>query len=262
MLKSCFHADISPSLAESILIKQKPASYLVRQGDRDPSKLILSFYKDGRTKHIVIPDFGTEGCNRRLVKDRLEDTSYEVDKLLVSYDCRHPVVPFIPVSPVPQWKKRNTELSGGPGRCSICPAVGDPKKMVRHLQNHQVKLCHNCDKYVMSSDFSYHSKKCIFDREKLLTCPHDKCDFSTFHKGNLAKHEMVVHSKPFVCEVNECDKKFGKREQLEKHMKKHEKRNNKEKVKRTYVNNSDHCCQICGEVFGSLSTKYLYVTQY
>ena len=144
MLKSCFHADISPSLAESILIKQKPASYLVRQGDRDPSKLILSFYKDGRTKHIVIPDFGTEGCNRRLVKDRLEDTSYEVDKLLVSYDCRHPVVPFIPVSPVPQWKKRNTELSGGPGRCSICPAVGDPKKMVR-LQNHQVKLCHNCD---------------------------------------------------------------------------------------------------------------------
>ena len=99
MLKSCFHADISPSLAESILIKQKPASYLVRQGDRDPSKLILSFYKDGRTKHIVIPDFGTEGCNRRLVKDRLEDTSYEVDKLLVSYDCRHPVVPFIPVSP-------------------------------------------------------------------------------------------------------------------------------------------------------------------
>ena len=88
MLKSCFHADISPSLAESILIKQKPASYLVRQGDRDPSKLILSFYKDGRTKHIVIPDFGTEGCNRRLVKDRLDDTSYEVDKLLVSYDCR------------------------------------------------------------------------------------------------------------------------------------------------------------------------------
>ena len=107
----------------------------------------------------------------------------------------------------------------------------------------------------MSSDFS-------FDREKLLTCPHDKCDFSTFHKGNLAKHEMVVHSKPFVCEVNECDKKFGTREQLEKHVKKHEKRKNKEKVKRTYVNNSDHCCQICGEVFGSLSTKYMYVTQY
>ena len=77
MLKSCFHADISPSLADSILIKQKPASYLVRQGDRDPSKLILSFYKDGRTKHIVKD------------KDRLEDPSYEVDKLLVSYDCRH-----------------------------------------------------------------------------------------------------------------------------------------------------------------------------
>ena len=113
MLKSCFHADISPSLAESILIKQKPASYLVRQGDRDPSKLILSFYKDGRTKHIVIPDFGTEGCSRRLVKDRLEDTSYEVEKLFLSYNFRHPVVLFIPVSPVPQWIKRNTELSGG-----------------------------------------------------------------------------------------------------------------------------------------------------
>ena len=238
-------------------------SYLVRQCDRDPSLLVLSYsLSNGELKHIVIPDFGTEGYNRRLVQNRLEDNTSEVEKLITSYDCHKPVIPDTPVTPVPQWKKRSTELTGGPGRCAICPAVGDPKKIVKHPQKHKVKLCHNCDKYVMSSDFSYHSKKCIFDREKLLTCPHDKCDFSTFHKGNLAKHEMVVHSKPFVCEVNECDKKFGTREQLEKHVKKHEKRKNKEKVKRTYVNNSDHCCQICGEVFGSLSTKYMYVTQY
>ena len=95
------------------MIKQKPSSYLVRQCDRDPSKLILSFYKDGKNKHIVIPNFETEGCSRRLVKDRLEDTSYEVEKLFLSYNFRHPVVLFIPVSPVPQWIKRNTELSGG-----------------------------------------------------------------------------------------------------------------------------------------------------
>ena len=129
--QSALHLHFNPTAR----LKEGPLSPDLWNGDicdRDPSKLILSFYKDGRTKHIVIPDFETEGCNRRLVKDRLEDTSYEVDKLLVSYDCRHPVVPFIPVSPVPQWKKRNTELSGGPGRCSICPAVGDPKKIVKH----------------------------------------------------------------------------------------------------------------------------------
>ena len=113
MLKSCFFGDISPSWAEDILIKQKPKSYLVRQGDRDPSKLILSFYKDGKNSHIVIPDFEAEGFSRRLVKNRLEDTSHEVDKLLASFDCQHPVSPDIPATQVPQWKKRSSEVTGG-----------------------------------------------------------------------------------------------------------------------------------------------------
>ena len=129
MLKSCFFGDISPSWAEDILIKQKTKSYLVRQCDRDPSKLILSFYRDGKNSHIVIPDFGTEGFSRRFVENRLEDTSHEVDKLLASFDCQHPVSPDIPATQVPQWKKRSSEVTGGAGRCSICPAVGEPKKI-------------------------------------------------------------------------------------------------------------------------------------
>ena len=90
MLKSCFYGDLSPSLAEDILIKQNSKSFLVRQCDRDSSKLILSVYKDGKNTHIIIPDFGTEGYNRRHVKDRLEDTTDAVEKLLSSYDCLFP----------------------------------------------------------------------------------------------------------------------------------------------------------------------------
>ena len=261
MLKSCFHGEISPALAEDILIKQKSKSFLVRQCDRDPSKLILSVYKNGKNTHIIIPDFGTEGCNRRLVKDRLEDTTNPVEKLLSSYDCLFPIRPDSPVTPVPQWKKRSTDLTGGPGRCSICPVVDDPKKIVRHPKNHYVKLCQICDQYILSKTFSYHSKKCKHDQEKVLTCPHEKCDFSTFHKGNLAKHERAVHSQPFSCGVEDCAKKFGTKQQLQKHVKKHEKRKKEEKKKRKYANTSDHCCQICGQVFGSQSSKYRHVNR-
>ena len=257
LLKSCFHGDISPSWAEDILIKQKSKSYLVRQCDRDPSKLILVFNRDGKINHIIVPDFDTEGFSRRLIKNRLEDTTDEVDKLLVSFDCQHPVIPDIPVTPVPQWKKRSKELTGGSGRCSICPIVGDPKKIALHPSNHSVKLCQNCDKYVTSKTFSYHSKKCTFDREKILSC--DKCDYSSFHKGNLARHEREVHRKPFACELEECDKKFSTKKQLEKHMEKHKKRKKKEKNKKKYVNNSNHVCKICGEVFGSPASKYRHV---
>ena len=50
MLKSRFYGDISPDLAEDIVIKQKLYSYLVRQSDRDPSRLVLTFH-DGEAKH-------------------------------------------------------------------------------------------------------------------------------------------------------------------------------------------------------------------
>ena len=259
LLKSCFFGDLSPSSAEDILIKQMSKSFLVRQCDRDPSKLILVVKRDGKITHIIVPDFGTEGFSRRLIKNRLEDTTDEVDKLLASFDCQHPVIPDIPFIPVPQSKKRSTELTGGAGRCSICPLVGDPRKIALHPANHYVKLCQNCGKYVMSKTFSYHSKKCTYDREKILSC--DKCDYSSFHKGDLAKHERAVHSQPFACDLEECDKKFGTKKQLEKHMEKHEKRKKKEKKKKKYVNNSNHVCKICGEVFGSPSSKYRHVNK-
>ena len=148
LLKSCFHGDISPSWAEAIVIKQQSKSFLVRQCDRDPSKLILVFNRDDKITHIIIPDFGTENFSRRLIENRLEDTTDEVDKLLASFDCQHPVIPDIPFIPVPQSKKRSTELTGGAGRCSICPLVGEPKKIALHPANHYVKLCQNCGKYV------------------------------------------------------------------------------------------------------------------
>ena len=50
MLKSCFFGEISPALAEDTVIKQSPNSYLVRQSDRDPSRLVLTFH-DGEAKH-------------------------------------------------------------------------------------------------------------------------------------------------------------------------------------------------------------------
>ena len=78
--------------AEDIVIKQKLYSYLVRQSDRDPSRLVLTFH-DGEAKHFIIPDFGTEEHSKRLIKDRLEDTSNEVEHFLASFGCQFPVLP-------------------------------------------------------------------------------------------------------------------------------------------------------------------------
>ena len=200
MLKSCFHGDISPGLAEDIVIKQKLNSYLVRQSDRDPSRLVLTFH-DGEAKHFIIPDFGTEEHNKRLIKERLEDTSIEVEEFLASFGCHHPVVPDLPFSPLPQWKKRRVEDTGGSERCAICPAVGDKKKMAKHLDYHQVKYCSTCKKYIRAKSYSTHLKQCSSIPPVLHRC--DKCEFSTPLKGNLVRHDKEVHSKPFTCGMEE-----------------------------------------------------------
>ena len=261
MLKSCFYSDISPAWAENVIKRQEPNSYLVRQCDRDPSLLILSFsLVNGELKHIIIPDFGTEGFSRKLIKDRLEDTSHEVEKLLASFGCQNPVIPDIPVSPVPQWKKRSSEVTGGPGRCSVCPAVGDPKKIVNHLHNHKVKLCQLCDKYVMYNYFPKHSKMCSNSPRKTLKC--GECDFSTVHDWNLTRHVREIHnpnSQIFVCGVEDCGKKFKREENLEKHMKRHQPKQRKEKKKTVTEpekEKSVELCKTCGETFGSKSAKY------
>ena len=81
-LKSSSHAQAE--VKELLLVRQiwSPASWYS-----------YTSYAGSNKTHIVIPDFD---FLRTLVKDRLEDTSYEVDKLLASYDCRHLFVLFIP----------------------------------------------------------------------------------------------------------------------------------------------------------------------
>ena len=92
MLKSCFFGDISLAFAEESLIKQN--SYLVRQCDRDPGQLILSYQHDSRPRHVIIPDFGSEEeHSRRLVLDRLEEASDKVEHFLSNFGCKHPVIP-------------------------------------------------------------------------------------------------------------------------------------------------------------------------
>ena len=150
MLKSCFFRDISPALAEESLIKQN--SYLVRQCDRDPGQLILTYQNASGPRHVIIPDFGTEEHSRRLIVDRLEEASDKVEHFLSNFGCQHPVIPTFPISPVPQWKKRGPEVTDGQTRCSICPAFGDKKKIVNHpFTHHKIQCCFKCEKYVMCS---------------------------------------------------------------------------------------------------------------
>ena len=261
MLKSCFHGDISPGLAEDIMIKQKLNSYLVRQSDRDPSRLVLTFH-DGEAKHLIIPDFGTEEHSKRLIKDRLEDTSNEVEHFLASYGCQFPVIPDLLFSPVPQWKKRRVEDTGGSERCAICPAVGDKNKMVKHLAYHQVKFCSTCHKYMKSSTYRNHLKLCSSISPELHRC--DKCDFSTPHKRSLVRHDKKVHSKPFACGLEECDMKFGSKEKMDKHTKRHEDMENKKKKKKNKDGDTEkgkkmEQCKNCGETFSSKSSKYRHM---
>ena len=58
MLKSCFYGDISPGPG-------------LRQSDRDPSRLVLTFH-DGEPKHVIIPDFGTKDAEILALRAELE----------------------------------------------------------------------------------------------------------------------------------------------------------------------------------------------
>ena len=123
-LKSCFFGDISPALAEESLIKQN--SYLVRQCDRDPGQLILSYQHDSRPRHVIIPDFGSEEeHSRRLVLDRLEEASDKVEHFLSNFGCKHPVIPNTHISHFSnaQVEEEKSKGTGDPTHCSICPAM-------------------------------------------------------------------------------------------------------------------------------------------
>ena len=91
MLKACFVGNVSPQRAESILIKTKPGSYVVRQSDIDPDLLLLSYVTNDIkpcVKHVIVPEFqASYSVKLAWFKKRLQDESEEVEKFLESFGC-------------------------------------------------------------------------------------------------------------------------------------------------------------------------------
>ena len=86
MLKACFVGSLAPKLAENILIKKKPGSYLVRQSDFDPDLLLLSYVTsdiEPVVKHVIVPEFqASVSVKLARLKWSPRDESEEIEKFL------------------------------------------------------------------------------------------------------------------------------------------------------------------------------------
>ena len=220
MLKACFFGSLSPKLAENILIRKQPGSYLVRQSDLDPNLLLLSIVGVGHDiKHVIVPELrGSSIYSRSVMEKKLLDESEEVQKLFESFCCKYPVTPDSESQPS-SFKVKTRPEDGELDRCIACTFESeDIKKVKRHRDNHRVGYCPNCDSYFPQKNLAYHIKKC----SNVVThkCDQKQCDYSSPHKWMVERHKKEVHCKPHPCQ--ECGKSFSSPEQLQSHMKSHQ----------------------------------------
>ena len=220
MLKACFFGSLSPKLAENILIRKQPGSYLVRQSDLDPNLLLLSIVGVGHDiKHVIVPELrGSSICSRSVMEKKLLDESEEVQKLFESFCCKYPVTPDSESQPS-SFKVKTRPEDGELDRCIACTFESeDIKKVKKHRDNHRVGYCPNCDSYFPQKNLAYHIKKC----SNVVThkCDQKQCDYSSPHKWMVERHKKEVHCKPHPCQ--ECGKSFSSPEQLQSHMKSHQ----------------------------------------
>ena len=161
MLKACFVGSLTPTWAESILIKKSPGCYLVRQSDKDPDQLLLSYVSPKGIKHVIVPEFGDSiFLKSKRIKKRLSDESIEVETFLKSFGCKDPVYPVCEAQPS-SFKKKTGVEDGALHRCSACTYESENlKKAKKHQDGHRVGLCVKCDRYFPQKSLSYHSKQC------------------------------------------------------------------------------------------------------
>ena len=118
-------------MAENILIKKQPGSYLVRQSDFDPDLLLLSYVTSDIkpfVKHVIIPEFqASVSVKVARLKRRLQDESEEVEKFLKSFGCKFALPSDDEYQPAP-FKKLTRVEDGDLHRCSVCTFESDDKK--------------------------------------------------------------------------------------------------------------------------------------
>ena len=211
-----------PEWAENILIKRSPGSYIVRQSDKDPDELLLSYVSPRGIKHVIVPEFqDSVFIKSKRIKKRLNDESIGVEKFLKSFDCKDPVHLDYEAQPS-SFKKKTGPEDVALHRCSVCKYESeDLKKAQKHRNLHRAGLCSKCDRYFPQHGLSYHSKKC--GDVKLHYCDHEKkCDFSSPHKWIVAIHVKEVHCKAHPCPDPDCGKSFKSQELLQRHLKIHQ----------------------------------------
>ena len=218
-----------PEWAENILIKRNPGSYIVRQSDKDPDELLLSYVYVSlkgirQLKHVIVPEFQDSiFLKSKRIKKRLNDESIEVENFLKSFDCTDPVHPECKAQPFSFKKETGAEVDPlHLHRCSVCRYESeDLRKAQIHRNLHRAGLCSKCNRYFLQAGLSYHSKKC--GKVELHHCDHEKkCDFSSPHKWVVSIHVKEVHCKAHPCPDQDCGKSFKSQELLQRHLKIHQ----------------------------------------
>ena len=184
-----FHGDITPKMAENLLLKVKLAGrFLLREcnGDSIKSTQIIVSFLDAkvRVRHYVLPtrsdnNFAKAHPEVRGKPRRLFSLVFK--KMQDSCSWMYPVN----VDPDHDYKLNFSDEIEGVEGCHICGVINPSKT---HHQNHAIGYCIKCDTIIRRRDSSQH--RC---NQRWHYC--DFCTYSTLRPSNLKRHEREKHKK-------------------------------------------------------------------
>ena len=184
-----FHGDITPTMAENLLLKVKLAGrFLLREckGDSNKSTQIIVSFLDAKVKvkHYILPtrsdnNFAKAHPEVRGKPRRLFLLVFK--KMQDSCSWMYPVN----IDPDHDFKQNCSDEIEGVERCHICGVI-NPRK--NHKVSHHIAYCIKCDTVIMRRDYSQH--KCNMSWRYC-----DVCTYSTLKPSNLKRHEREKHKK-------------------------------------------------------------------
>ena len=220
VVEACHHGRISSKeVRRRLRGANRVGGYITWETSGKFKKFVLSYLTDkdkGSVKDLYVPNI--KGKRKY---SSLSEASDVMERLILSSDnCVSPVPPLSPDV------NGNTDTDSSMDddvrpdlACEGCDLVCESKeKLKNHQKVHTVEECNGCDKFILSNNFSTHSKKCLGTPSKVHSC--DKCDFKTKWPRSLREHKQIHERGGFQCNI--CRRVFDNEVDLVRHKEAHE----------------------------------------
>ena len=100
--------------------------------------------------------------------------------------------------------------------CEECGvSVKGARAFYNHKRRHKKFECPKCQKHLVVDNRAAHVRKCKGLKDKIKSCQHKGCDYTTDRLSSLKNH-MKTHEKLF-CNVEGCGQEFHGRKKLDAH---------------------------------------------